>query len=340
MIRPLLLLLGIVGVARQAAAHGHHHRHLQEDNHSDNDSDNKHQDDHIHSASTCGTRSPNEEERLSATLAAQEWLERNPQHALAFHQGSSGRQRGLQLSPSEFITIPICFHVIRPQVDFGDGANYLDNEQLQRELDLLQQTYSSQSCCDISQPWCVPGTCSVETGFRFAMAFVNAAGEYDPTAGTTTVVGSTSSTTGGRTCQTRTINETWYDAITNSQAEKEMKRALRKGDGGVLNVYYKQSDYIGHATFPHEYNTVGKLDGVVIKDTTIIGGSDASYNEGVRNSRNMHIHTQTKHSAWGVFSHYMHILISLSLSLFSFCCVCIGHLDTRNWSLVGIVSYL
>jgi len=47
-------------------------------------------------------------------------------------------------------------------------------------------------------------------------------------------------------------------------------------------VFFKNSTMLGHATFPYEYNIKGSLDGVVVKDATVIGGTDPSYNEGVR----------------------------------------------------------
>jgi hypothetical protein len=115
------------------------------------------------------------------------------------------------------------------------------------------------------------GECSTETGIRFAMLVVDANG--DPTGSTTSQVSDASA------CTTRSINEQWYS---NSDHELSMKRALRRGDASVLNVYFNSpKDLLGYAYYPTSYVKGRFRDGVVVADTSIVGGSSASYNEGV-----------------------------------------------------------
>jgi hypothetical protein len=68
--------------------------------------------------------------------------------------------------------------------------------------------------------------------------------------------------------------------------EEYMKQTLRRGDARVLNVYFSaprasSEPLLGHATLPFYYVKNRYSDGVVLSDTTIVGGSNAEFNEGV-----------------------------------------------------------
>jgi len=209
----------------------------------------------------CGTREPSPDEIDRSNKLAHKWLE-----------SKGGIRRALQDDP---IVLPVCFHVVRP--DESD-PEFLNTASLQLQLDALNLSFSSQSCCDTSQPWCNVGDCSIEMGIRFEMALL------DPTDGTSWVPGTTTpNVADDNTCVTRNVNADWYSAETDSSTEHNMLRTLRVGDASVLNIYYKtiSMGFLGYATFPAWFKIIGDVDGVVINDATIVGGSSLEYNEGV-----------------------------------------------------------
>jgi Pregnancy-associated plasma protein-A len=79
-----------------------------------------------------------------------------------------------------------------------------------------------------------------------------------------------------------TINNAWYTTTDGTTAEKDMKRALRAGSADDLNLYTNNmgGGLLGWAAFPSDYAGHPKLDGVVVLNASLPGGTSAPYNLG------------------------------------------------------------
>jgi hypothetical protein len=80
---------------------------------------------------------------------------------------------------------------------------------------------------------------------------------------------------------TRTNNAGWYTM--SGGAEAAAKAALRKGTAGTLNVYVAGigGGLLGWATFPSNYAGNPSMDGVVMLNDSLPGGSAAPYDLGM-----------------------------------------------------------
>jgi hypothetical protein len=80
----------------------------------------------------------------------------------------------------------------------------------------------------------------------------------------------------------RTTNDAWYVVAPGTTAETQMKTALRQGGKESLNFYTGGigGGLLGWATFPSSYASKPALDGVVVLNQSLPGGTAAPYDLG------------------------------------------------------------
>jgi hypothetical protein len=85
-----------------------------------------------------------------------------------------------------------------------------------------------------------------------------------------------------RVATSYTNNSTWYTAGPGTTAERQMKTALHQGSADDLNLYLNHmgGGLLGWSTFPSDYASSPAMDGVVVLDDSLPGGTETNYDEG------------------------------------------------------------
>ncbi|NUL81566.1 MAG: zinc metalloprotease [Armatimonadetes bacterium] len=152
---------------------------------------------------------------------------------------------GADIQAVRYITV--YFHVIYSTT----GAGNVSDAQIQNQLTVMNKGFAGQDLPRSGQgPSAQP---TANTNFQFVLGGI-----------------------------TRTQNNTWFGMTPGSSAEAQAKNALRVGGANVLNIYTANPSggYLGWATFPWNYASNPKSDGVVVLYSTLPGGSAAPYNLG------------------------------------------------------------
>jgi hypothetical protein len=77
------------------------------------------------------------------------------------------------------------------------------------------------------------------------------------------------------------VNDDWFPMkYRNKTLETDMKTTHRVGGPETLNIYIAHPGGLGWATYPQNYTKQPLLDGVIIRDQSMPGGSSSPYNLG------------------------------------------------------------
>ena len=148
---------------------------------------------------------------------------------------------GSRLYTSGSVTIPVYFHVVSKV----DGTGNIPDTWVNAQIAAMNEHFAGQD-----GP--VYRSAAANMSFRFTLAGV-----------------------------TRTVNDVWYGAGPGSAAETLMKTTLRVGTATDLNFYTNSGGgYLGWATFPSDYASNPKMDGVVCYWASLPGSNYVPYNEG------------------------------------------------------------
>ena len=139
------------------------------------------------------------------------------------------------------VTIETVFHVIRQTAPTPAERARLET-MIQRQMQVLNDSYAGRTAPD-----------AADSPFRFQLVKT-----------------------------TWTVNPAWAH-VAPGKTERDMKQALYEGDSETLNVYAADigGGLLGWAYFPKDYNN-GRdfIDGVVILDESMPGGTTDIYSEG------------------------------------------------------------
>jgi hypothetical protein len=143
--------------------------------------------------------------------------------------------------PNGSVIVPTVFHMISDH-SFSTAEKNRWNRLIAAQMTVLNDSYAGRTAPN-----------DADTPFRFSL-----------------------------TTTTWTVNSDWYTVVPGKN-ERDMKHALYAGDARTLNVYAANigGGLLGWAYFPKGYNN-GRdyIDGVVMLDESMPGGTEGKYAEG------------------------------------------------------------
>jgi hypothetical protein len=146
--------------------------------------------------------------------------------------------------PAGSVTITTVFHVISAE-ELTAAEKQRRQAMIAAQVRVLNNAFAGRGAAEASP----------DTPFRFA---------YDPKA------------------TTWTVNEAWSTMLPDTAEEAAAKEALHQGTASTLNIYVANigGGLLGWATFPQVYYDPLYLDGVVILDESMPGGTTGVFSEG------------------------------------------------------------
>jgi hypothetical protein len=149
-----------------------------------------------------------------------------------------------------FKFINVYVHIITGEDEEGNVVGEVSDAQINDQMAILNQSFAGELLpAPGMRP---PERPTADTPFRFRLVSID-----------------------------RTHNPAWYD-MSFPAAEQAAKTALRRGTAKDLNMYFcgLGGGLLGFATFPSSYASSPFLDGVVMLNETLPGGSAAPFNLG------------------------------------------------------------
>jgi Pregnancy-associated plasma protein-A len=188
----------------------------------------------------CGTKPVSETVAETVEIGLQQF-DFSARLAKVEHTGGSTRPGSVERTPGS-APIRVYFHVISKGSDTQDGN--VSDSMIQAQIEELNKAYGG-----------LYSSGAAKTPFRFELAGSD-----------------------------RTVNAQWFGMEKDSKEEASAKAKLRNGGAATLNIYTAnpQND-LGWSSYPWDYSksASSKLnDGVVVRFTTLPGGTEKHYNQG------------------------------------------------------------
>jgi len=205
----------------------------------------KSKEEFVQSGNVCRFVSPDSKRKEKSKKKL--WKHETRKKKLKFWKAKIGKGRQMQSTLSE-VSVQVHFHIIQKQDESGNivSSNISDN-QVDEQINILNDAYGGKASIDCAN---IQTTYGTATPFKFELATLE-----------------------------RKSNSGWYDKPNSNNYE--MFKELRRGNCSDLNIYSTGGDsYLGWATFPDECADNLLVDGVVIYEETLPGGSAAPYNLG------------------------------------------------------------